>query len=70
MQVKFLKDSIKANMSIIYDLLNTPMIEQKQINGLHYPMINKNNVELRQRIKLLRKETLQLEKLINGEGIR
>lgn len=33
-----------------------------------YPMTNKNNVELRQRMKLLRKDMIQFEKMMKGVG--
>lgn len=54
--------NIQGNIARVQMLLQKPLIMNKEVSGLHYDVVNKDNVELRQRIKLLRKELLQLEK--------
>lgn len=55
--------NLQANMQRIEQLLNTEGIENQFIKD-KWLSLNKNNVELRQRLKLLRKEALLLEKEI------
>ena len=65
-----LVNSIQANMEVVKYLLNQPQILQREIlvksewSDTRYFMTNRDNVELRQRIKLLRKELVKLEKEI------
>lgn len=54
--------NIEANMLRIQELLNTPAIE-KQFKEGHWYAVNRDNAELRQRLKMLRKDSLRLEKL-------
>lgn len=55
--------SIQANSIRICQLLERERIQHKfEEKGWYAP--NKDNVELRQRMKLLRKDTLLLERLI------
>lgn len=58
---KILKLNIEANMLRIEQLLNTEGIE-KQFKEDKWYSINGDNVELRQRLKLLRKDTLKMER--------
>ena len=65
-----LVNSIQANMEVVKYLLNQPQILQREIlvksewSDTKYFTTNRDNVELRQRIKLLRKELVKLEKEI------
>lgn len=59
---KIMKLNIEANMLRIQELLNTPAIE-KQFKEGHWYAVNKDNAELRQRLKMLKKDSLRLEKL-------
>ena len=65
-----LVNSIQANMEVVKYLLNQPQILQREIlvksewSDTKYFTTNRDNVELRQRIKLLRKELIKLEKEI------
>ena len=61
--------SILANMDMIKYLLNQPLILNREVEKTlygeeTYNTINHDNVELRLRIKLLRKELKKLEKEI------
>ena len=63
--LKILKMNVESNVLRICQLLNTEGIEE-QLKKEGWYSVNKDNVELRQRLKMLRKETLQLEKILLG----
>ena len=63
--LKILKMNVESNVLRICQLLNTEGIEE-QFKKEGWYSVNKDNVELRQRLKMLRKETLQLEKILLG----
>lgn len=62
---QIMKVNIEANMLRIQQLLNQEEIE-KQFLPDRWCSVNRDNVELRQRLKLLRKDTLKLEKMLMG----
>ena len=62
---QIMKLNIEANMLRIEQLLTEPDI-QEQFKKDAWCSVNRSNAELRQRLKLLRKDTLKLEKLIQG----
>lgn len=63
---QIIKLSIEGNLARIEQLMNVEGIDKQYINGGYWTTVNKDNVELRQRLKLLRKETLKLEKMLKG----
>lgn len=62
---QIMKLNIEANMLRIQQLLNQEGIE-KQFLPDRWCSINRDNAELRQRIHLLRKDSLKLEKILKG----
>ena len=73
MDAKVLQMNIRANMLRITELLQSPNILNKEIEvkskwdaTYTYNTFNGENVELRQRMKMLRKELNQLNKVIEG----
>lgn len=59
---EIMKKNIEANMLRIQQLLEQEGIENKFNEGFYYS-VNRNNTELRNRLKMLRKDSLTLEKL-------
>lgn len=57
-----LKTTILANMEKIEDLSKRKGIENRIIYRNEFPVINRENVELRHRLHILRKDSLQFEK--------
>lgn len=65
--IEVMKATIKANITRINQLLDKEEIENRtQIGSFGYSVINRNNVEIRQRMKLLRKEMILFEKSMKG----
>lgn len=62
---QILRINVEANMLRVQQLLNQGGIE-KQFLLDKWKSVNKDNVELRQRLKLLRKDMLKLEKMLKG----
>lgn len=60
---QILKLNIQANMLRIDQLLSTEGVENMYLEEGWYS-VNKDNTELRQRMKLLRKDTLKLERVL------
>lgn len=72
MTKNLLVNSIISNMDMMKHLLNTPNVLDRTIltkgwDNYDYHTTNPDNVELRQRIKLMRKDLIKLEKEIMGE---
>lgn len=63
---QIIKLSMEGNLARIEQLMNMEGIDKEYVDGGYWRTINKDNVELRQRLKLLRKETLKLEKMLKG----
>lgn len=62
-KLQVLKSCVESNMSMILVLTEKENILDRTIpDSFGYHMVNPDNVELRQRIKLLRKELAQLDK--------
>ena len=61
---KIMKLNVEANMLRIQQLLEQENIENKTIDDLWYRQ-NRENVELRQRLRMLRKDTVKLEKILS-----
>ena len=62
-----MKLNIEANMLRIQQLLNQEGIENQFVKDRWgYPVVNRNNVELRQRLHMLRKDSIKLEKSLKG----
>ena len=59
---EIMKKNIEANLLRIQQLLEQEGIENKFNEGFYYS-VNRNNTELRNRLKMLRKDSLTLEKL-------
>lgn len=57
--------NLEANTARILELLATENID-KQFNPAGWYCVNKDNAELRQRMRLLRKDTLKLDKILRG----
>lgn len=73
MTKNLLVNSIVSNMDIMKHLLNQPHVLDRELkakgwNNQEYYTINPDNIELRIRIKLLRKELKKLEKEIMSES--
>lgn len=62
---QIMKLNIEANMLRIQQLLNQEGIENQFNEGFYYS-INRENVELRQRLHMLRKDSIKLEKSLKG----
>ena len=60
-----MKLNVEANMLRIQQLLNQEGIE-KQFRQDLWCSSNRDNAELRQRLQMLRKDTLKLEKILKG----
>ena len=60
---QIMKLNIEANMLRIQQLLNQEGIEKQFIEGFYYS-VNRENAELRQRLQLLRKDSIKLEKIL------
>lgn len=60
---QIMKLNIEANMLRIEQLMAEEGIEHQFIKG-KWCSVNKANVELRQRLKLLRKDTIKFEKML------
>lgn len=58
--------SIKANMMMVSDFLEDGGSHNK-LNSCKWWSVNRKNTELRQRMKLLRKDMIKLEKLMLSE---
>lgn len=63
-QVEILKMNIEANMLRIEELMKIEGVFHKTRKDSWGIMPNRNNIELRQRMKLLRKDTLKMEELM------
>lgn len=61
---EIMKLNVEANMLRIQQLLEQENIENKVMEGRWYA-INRENTELRQRLKMLRKDTIKLEKILS-----
>lgn len=61
---EIMKMNIVANMLRVQQLLEET---DKIFVDDYYYSINKERAELKQRMKLLRKDTLQIEKILKGE---
>lgn len=61
---EILKKSIEGNMGRIQQLLEKEGIDKKFKKDLWYSC-NRENSELRYRLKMLRKESIELEKVVN-----
>lgn len=57
-------DIVSAQCKRVLELLETENIEYMEItkDGERWSSVNQNNTELRQRLKMLRKDTLLLER--------
>lgn len=60
-----MKLNVEANMLRIQQLLSQEGIEEQFLPDSWYS-VNRNNAELRQRLQMLRKDTLKLEKILKG----
>lgn len=60
---EILKKNIEGNMGRIQQLLDKEGIEKKYKDGYWYSS-NRENAELRQRLKMLRKDSILLEKVV------
>ena len=67
-KIDTLKLNIRANMVRINELLELQGIEE-QFKHEGWYGINKENVELRQRMKILRKDTINFEKAMKGSKL-
>lgn len=61
---EIMKLNVEANMLRIQQLLEQENIENKVMEG-RWCTINRENTELRQRLKMLRKDTIKLEKILS-----
>ena len=61
---QIMKLNIEANMLRIQQLLNQKDIEKQFIEGSTWVANNRENAELRQRLQLLRKDSIKLEKIL------
>lgn len=60
---QIMKLNLEANILRIQQLLEMDNIEQQFIKD-RWCSVNKPNVELRQRLKMLRKDSIELERLV------
>lgn len=66
--------ALRGNLERIIELLDEPDIEKQYVKGetyMHYTptIVNRSNVELRHRLAMLRRESVQFEKDIKkGES--
>lgn len=59
-----MKLNIEANILRIQQLLDKENIEKQFIKKQYWNVNNRENVELRQRLKMLRKDTVKFEKIL------
>lgn len=63
---QIMKLNIEANMLRIEQLLQCEGIENQYVDEKYWRIQNRKNSELRQRLKILRKDALLLEKSLKG----
>lgn len=61
---QIMKLNIEANILRIQQLLDKENIEKQFIKKQYWNVNNRENVELRQRLKMLRKDTVKFEKIL------
>lgn len=61
---QIMKLNIEANILRIQQLLDKENIEKQFIKEQYWNVNNRENVELRQRLKMLRKDTVKFEKML------